>query len=316
MLWTRTRVRRHVSARRLFLSSVLSVIFPALAIMLLLPTRLAMKSTLEAPKIKGLFSAAGVGLRGGSKQGKGDEETYQRLYQESLRILECGDDWYRLLWSRPGAETESMLGKDENEKEDQLIAMIRKMKAELHPDRLKGAPQYLTMAARKAFERLNVAQKRIEGETADFASDRSDTELYKVIWPGGVVVRGQHGMSAGKVAVLREGAIVHVAEIRGRRAHIVEPVDGWLSIHRTDGKLLMKPYVLPMLDAPEGSWLRRKADDRKKQVTEFLERFYHHPSTHRTSMVVPMDSATKQLRHRQGESRNSASGTAMVDDGE
>eukprot|EP00465_Bigelowiella_longifila_P011791 CAMPEP_0185278204 /NCGR_PEP_ID=MMETSP1359-20130426/60438_1 /TAXON_ID=552665 /ORGANISM="Bigelowiella longifila, Strain CCMP242" /LENGTH=191 /DNA_ID=CAMNT_0027872615 /DNA_START=1 /DNA_END=576 /DNA_ORIENTATION=- len=191
------------------------------------------------------------------------------------------------------------------------------MKAELHPDRLKSAPQYLTMAARKAFERLNVAQKRIEGETADLTSDRSDTELYKVIWPGGVVVRGQHGMSAGKVAVLREGAIVHVAEIRGRRAHIVEPVDGWISIHKSDGKLLMKPYVLPMLAAPEGSWLRRKTDDRKKQVTEFLERFYHQPSTHRTTMVVPMDSTTKQLRHRQGESSNSVGGsTAIVDDGE
>jgi len=49
------------------------------------------------------------------------------------------------------------------------------------------------------------------------------------------VVREGHDPESPKVAVIREKTKVLVAEVRGRRVRLVEPIDGWVSSMSSDG---------------------------------------------------------------------------------
>jgi len=239
--------------------------------------RVALQTTLrtEAP-------LPTLSIRGGAKQiDQGD--AHRNLYEEALRILECGDDWYRVLWGREGAGKKSTVGMEEQEHEDQLLGMIRKMKGELHPDRLKDAPDYLVTAARKAFERLNMAQLWVAGETARPSAELATSELYKVIWPGGLIVRVDSSFENDRTAVLRQGALVHVIERKGRRAHIIKPIRGWVSLYREDGKVLMRPHVIPKIGDGRN---RRNNEEHRRKVSAYLDDYYHTPRLRQ--MVLPM----------------------------
>mmetsp|Transcript_8878 Transcript_8878/g.13251 ORF Transcript_8878/g.13251 Transcript_8878/m.13251 type:complete len:268 (+) Transcript_8878:61-864(+) len=223
-------------------------------------------------------------LKGGQSETLSSEQA--KAYQEALRILSCGDDWYQLIWGRPGADMETTIDKDDNQQGEQLLKIIRRMRADMHPDKHRHAPDFLKMAVRSAFERLNAAHERVKEDTVqnwEYSADIS--ELYKVVWPGGVIVRCEETFQGGRTHVLRCGALVQVQDFSGRRARIINPVQGWVSVHKEDGKLLLKPHKLPKI----GAATRRKASSekeaRKEQVREILKDFY---SRRRGQMVLPM----------------------------
>lgn len=49
------------------------------------------------------------------------------------------------------------------------------------------------------------------------------------------VVREGHSPESARVAVIRERTKVLVAEVRGRRVRIAEPISGWVSSMSNDG---------------------------------------------------------------------------------
>ncbi|GAB5363888.1 hypothetical protein AAMO2058_000922000 [Amorphochlora amoebiformis] len=212
-------------------------------------------------------------LRGGGSSQENLSDTQRILYEEALRILSCGDDWYQLIWGRKGTEDQSTIGLDEEAHSDQILGIIRKMRADMHPDKLGDAPDFLKMAARRAFDRLNDAYERVRGETIR-GNEVETHELYKVVWPGGVVVRCREGLSGSKTHVLRYGAVVQVSERRGRRVHLRKPVDGWVSLHKEDGRVLLKKYSLPRITDGR-RWLTSEDEARQRQIEDFMRQFYN-----------------------------------------
>jgi hypothetical protein len=66
------------------------------------------------------------------------------------------------------------------------------------------------------------------------------------------------------VANLEKDTIVEVSVVRGRRAHIVSPVDGWGSIKTETGYVIMKKengeFYKYRIILKEGAIIRRGAD--------------------------------------------------------
>jgi len=217
-------------------------------------------------------------------------ERYEKLYAEARRIIDCGDDWYQVIWGRPGAENEKTLGMNEKDQYDQLKTIIRRMRADVHPDRLRGAPKLVQSAAQQAYDRLLVVLDRIEGVASDTIPwvAMNVTAIYKVVWPGGVVVRSGEGMDGASVAILRQGALIHASEAKGRRVRITYPVEGWVSVHKDNGSVLLQRHDDEYKKLEDGRprrffWpsrsRRRNANDeseegRRKRMIEFLAEFY------------------------------------------
>jgi len=67
---------------------------------------------------------------------------------------------------------------------------------------------------------------------------------YKVVHRGGALVRSGFETTSGQVHQLSAGEVVTVVELIGRRARIVTPIDGWISIETKDGVQIMKQCAL------------------------------------------------------------------------
>uniref|UniRef100_A0A7S3YVY1 Uncharacterized protein n=1 Tax=Lotharella globosa TaxID=91324 RepID=A0A7S3YVY1_9EUKA len=77
---------------------------------------------------------------------------------------------------------------------------------------------------------------------------------YQVVWNGGAMVRQRLALDSPAVSVVKRDSIVLIAEIIGRRARIVNPVKGWLSMwpKKEQGKPIISPIKVgqPELTPP------------------------------------------------------------------
>mmetsp|Transcript_1296 Transcript_1296/g.2109 ORF Transcript_1296/g.2109 Transcript_1296/m.2109 type:complete len:172 (+) Transcript_1296:157-672(+) len=65
-------------------------------------------------------------------------------------------------------------------------------------------------------------------------------EKYRVVGQSGATIRRDVNLDSLLVANLEKDTIVDVSIVKGRRAHIVSPVDGWGSIQTETGYVIMK----------------------------------------------------------------------------
>jgi len=71
--------------------------------------------------------------------------------------------------------------------------------------------------------------------------EKKDLSEWKVIHPGGLYLREGEELGSNKVGVIPAETIVTVVEIQGRRARIVSPKIGWLSLRRQNDAILCTP---------------------------------------------------------------------------
>mmetsp|Transcript_6129 Transcript_6129/g.9244 ORF Transcript_6129/g.9244 Transcript_6129/m.9244 type:complete len:172 (+) Transcript_6129:81-596(+) len=89
-------------------------------------------------------------------------------------------------------------------------------------------------------------------------------EKYRVVGQSGATVRKDVNLDSPLVANLEKDTIVDVSAVKGRRAHIVSPVDGWGSIKTETGYVILKKedgeiyrYKIVL---KEGAVIRKGAD--------------------------------------------------------
>lgn len=136
---------------------------------------------------------------------------------------------------------------------------------------------------------LHVVQQIRMGETLSVCvSDGSDqapplpqkpvVEKYRVVGQSGATVRKDVNLDSPLVANLEKDTIVEVVEVRGRRAHIISPVDGWGSVKTETGYVIMKKedgevYKYRII-LKEGAVIRKGADIDSSEVVgraEYLD---------------------------------------------
>lgn len=82
-------------------------------------------------------------------------------------------------------------------------------------------------------------------------------------------VRVGEALESAKVDTIKAGSLVYVAEVRGRRAHIQRPVEGWMSVRTADGVKILRLDTTYQADAdPEGI----RAALRSQKVRDATER--------------------------------------------
>lgn len=71
--------------------------------------------------------------------------------------------------------------------------------------------------------------------------NEDDCETYMVVCPGGAIVRYGFSTETHQIQQLPQGEVVTVVDVQGRRAQIISPVEGWLSLVTKDGTPILKP---------------------------------------------------------------------------
>lgn len=77
-------------------------------------------------------------------------------------------------------------------------------------------------------------------QQASSTPQRQSVEKFRVVGQSGATVRKDVNLDSPLVANLEKDTVVDVIEVKGRRAHIVSPVDGWGSIKTETGYVIMK----------------------------------------------------------------------------
>merc|ERR1719183_1740490 len=88
---------------------------------------------------------------------------------------------------------------------------------------------------------------KVESTVSHFGNQKPTEENpvnYKVIHKGGALVRSGQDTSSGQVHQLSANEVVSIVEICGRRARLVHPVDGWISLETKDGVQIMRQCTL------------------------------------------------------------------------
>jgi hypothetical protein len=75
---------------------------------------------------------------------------------------------------------------------------------------------------------------------------------YQIMHKTGAQVRAGQDISSKAVKKLPTGSTVTVVEIRERRAHIVKPVDGWVSTYTKEGQEILRPLGDPVAPSEPG----------------------------------------------------------------
>ena len=63
---------------------------------------------------------------------------------------------------------------------------------------------------------------------------------YVVMGKAGIIVRAACDISSNELCRYPEGEVLAAVELSGRRAHIVAPIDGWVSVESEKGKALVR----------------------------------------------------------------------------
>ena len=87
---------------------------------------------------------------------------------------------------------------------------------------------------------------------------------YRVVGQSGATVRKDINLDSPLVANLEKDSIVDISTIKGRRARIVSPVEGWSSIKTETGYVILKKEGGEMykyrIVLKEGAVIRKGAD--------------------------------------------------------
>jgi hypothetical protein len=86
----------------------------------------------------------------------------------------------------------------------------------------------------------------------------ANPRYYLVIAPQGAMVRSGIEMESPSVEALRTGDIVTCVDISGRRAKIIDPVEGWVSIRTESNDIILEQTIAP---------------DKQTQVAQMEKRF-------------------------------------------
>jgi len=93
------------------------------------------------------------------------------------------------------------------------------------------------MKRAKTLAKLNV--KSVKKEQDDEKNAKLPAKFRVVIHPG-ALCKKEKELASGEVGKLPIGTVVTVVEIDGRRARISEPSQGWLSLHASDGRVILQ----------------------------------------------------------------------------
>lgn len=83
-----------------------------------------------------------------------------------------------------------------------------------------------------------------------------DPQNFKVTHRGGALVRSGRDTDTPQVHQLSAGEVVTVVELAGRRARIISPVEGWMSVETKDGVQIMRPCHLQTRQAQSQAFER------------------------------------------------------------
>ena len=86
----------------------------------------------------------------------------------------------------------------------------------------------------------------------------SNPRYYIVVAPQGAMVRKDIELDSVAVHGLRRGDLVTCVDISGRRARIIDPVDGWVSIRTNENETILEMTIAP---------------DKRTQVSQMERRF-------------------------------------------
>jgi len=99
----------------------------------------------------------------------------------------------------------------------------------------------LSNAASGVYDRMNETVGNVGARFGKGRASEDNPMNYKVTHKGGALVREGVEISSRQVHQLAAGEVVAVVEIAGRRARIVTPMEGWMSIETKDGVEIMRP---------------------------------------------------------------------------
>jgi hypothetical protein len=121
-----------------------------------------------------------------------------------------------------------------------------------------------------------------------------------VVGQSGATVRKDINLDSPLVANLEKDTIVEVSTVKGRRAHIVAPVDGWCSVKTETGYVIMKKedgevYKYKIV-LKEGAVVRKGADI---DTSEVVGRAEYLDIVESTGEVQEVD-GIQRLRIKQG----------------
>mmetsp|Transcript_24926 Transcript_24926/g.42174 ORF Transcript_24926/g.42174 Transcript_24926/m.42174 type:complete len:173 (+) Transcript_24926:131-649(+) len=107
---------------------------------------------------------------------------------------------------------------------------------------------------------------------------KPELEQYRVVGQSGATVRKDINLDSPLVANLEKDTIVDISTIKGRRARIVSPVEGWSSIKTETGYVILKKEGGDMykyrIVLKEGAVIRKGADIDASEVVgraEYLD---------------------------------------------
>jgi len=93
----------------------------------------------------------------------------------------------------------------------------------------------------KTLARLKV--DKVEAKDGDAKAEAKEVKLpakYRVVIHPGALCKDGKELSSKEVCKLPIGTVVTVEEVDGRRARITSPSEGWLSLHASDGRIILE----------------------------------------------------------------------------
>ena len=114
-------------------------------------------------------------------------------------------------------------------------------------------------ASKTAFKNLKKAVGIPTGPLSE-----SNPRYYLVLHPLGALVREAEDLSSPSVYNLRQGDVVTCVELLGRRARLVDPVEGWVSLVSTSNEVLME-LTFPPDKKTQVKTMNRRFDKLKEQ---------------------------------------------------
>lgn len=93
----------------------------------------------------------------------------------------------------------------------------------------------------------------------------ANPSYFLVISAQGAMVRKEIGLESKPVHGLNRGDLVTCVEILGRRARIIEPVEGWVSIRTQDNESILMKTIAPDISVQVGQMEKRFAKLKSQQ---------------------------------------------------
>jgi len=103
----------------------------------------------------------------------------------------------------------------------------------------------------------------IDGRPPPEDGPRLQARRAEVVWDGGAIVRSNVALNSDQIGVVPVQSLLHVVEVRGRRAEISHPLKGWISIFTKNGNPIIK------LENSQGpTYRKKKIGEEQRLVTD------------------------------------------------